>query len=49
VLHARVIMARGTSAHEQTAVYYEAKRSGANREEALKAVVDHLIAATVSH
>ncbi|WP_413207657.1 carboxylate-amine ligase [Rhodospirillum sp. A1_3_36] len=49
VLHAREILARGTSAHQQTAVYYDAKRAGASREEALKAVVDHLIGATVGH
>ena len=46
--HARTILQRGTSAHEQVSMYERARRGGATREEALKAVVDGLIAATVS-
>ena len=43
VRHARRIAAGGTSATRQRAVFSEARASGAEREEALRAVVDHLI------
>ena len=48
VVHARDILARGTSAHRQLAVYAEAIEAGAEPEEALRAVVDFLIAETVA-
>ncbi len=41
------IMARGTSAHEQLAVYRAARDGGATRVEALRRVVDWLVTATV--
>ena len=44
---ARDILKRGTSAHRQVALYEEALKAGATREEALKAVVDWLIEETV--
>jgi carboxylate-amine ligase len=44
---ARDILTRGTSAHRQITVYDEAVAAGASKEEALKAVVDWLIAETV--
>jgi carboxylate-amine ligase len=47
VLHAREILARGTSAHRQLAVYDHALAAGASRPDALTAVVDWLIAETV--
>jgi glutamate---cysteine ligase / carboxylate-amine ligase len=46
VAHAREILARGTSAHRQLAVFDEALAQGATRVEALAAVVDWLIAET---
>ncbi len=46
VAHARDILARGTSAHRQLAVFDEALAAGASRKEALTAVVDWLIAET---
>jgi glutamate---cysteine ligase / carboxylate-amine ligase len=46
VLHARDILARGTSAHRQLAAFSEALTAGATRAEALNAVVDWLIAET---
>ena len=46
VSHARDILARGTSAHRQLAVFEEALTAGATRPEALAAVVDWLIAET---
>ena len=46
VLHAREILARGTSAHRQLAVFEGALADGATRVEALTAVVDWLIAET---
>ncbi len=46
VEHARKIMARGTSAHWQVKTYEQAKADGADDEEALRAVVDMLIAET---
>lgn len=47
VAHARTILARGTSAHNQVRVYREARAAGADRDTALQAVVDFLIAETV--
>ena len=44
---AREILTRGTSAHRQIALYDEAIAGGADKEEALKAVVDWLIEETV--
>jgi carboxylate-amine ligase len=44
--HVRHILAHGTSAHRQLRVQKEALASGATDEEALQAVVDHLIEAT---
>jgi carboxylate-amine ligase len=46
VLHAREILARGTSAHRQLAVFEAALHQGASRSEALAAVVDWLVAET---
>jgi carboxylate-amine ligase len=43
----RTIVARGTSAHAQLARYADARESGASRIEALRAVVDDLVGATV--
>lgn len=40
---ARTIVAEGTSAERQIAKYQESLEAGASTEEALKAVVDHLI------
>ena len=48
VEHARTICERGTSADCQLAVYREALESGATDDEALKAVVDALIADTIA-
>ena len=48
ISHAREILARGTSAHRQLAVFERAAAEGATRAEALAAVVDWLIAETVS-
>ena len=47
VRHARNILARGTSAHRQLAVYAKSIEAGAAPQEALEAVVDFLIAETV--
>ncbi len=47
IRHARDILARGTSAHRQLAVYAKSIEAGATPDEALKAVVDFLIAETV--
>jgi carboxylate-amine ligase len=46
VEHARRILAEGTSAHQQIAVYNKALGDGADADEALKAVVDFLIEET---
>ncbi|HSR70838.1 MAG TPA: carboxylate-amine ligase, partial [Kiloniellales bacterium] len=46
--HARKIVTGGTSAHRQLAVYHDAIARGAERDEALKAVVDMLIAETAA-
>ena len=45
---ARDIVRRGTSAHRQVAVYEQARAAGATEDEALKAVVDWLIAETLT-
>ena len=42
VEHARTIFARGTGAHQQRRVFAAAEAEGADRREALKAVVDRL-------
>ena len=47
VVHAREILARGTSADRQLAVFEEALSAGATRADALAAVVDWLVAETV--
>jgi len=47
VAEARAILARGTSAHRQLATYRVALAAGAAPREALEAVVDMLIAATL--
>jgi len=46
--HARTILARGTSADRQVKHFQARMAAGATREEALKSVVDHLIAETVA-
>jgi len=46
VLHTREILARGTSAHHQLAVYDRAVAEGGSRTDALAAVVDWLIEET---
>jgi len=46
VEHLREILTRGTSAHRQRQVYERAKADGAADEEALRAVVDWLVAET---
>ncbi len=48
VEHARTIVERGTSSHMQAECYRKALRDGATREEALRAVVDALMEATVA-
>jgi carboxylate-amine ligase len=48
VEHARVICRRGTSADQQLVVYNEALAGGAEPEEAMRAIVDHLIEETVA-
>ncbi|MBM3600935.1 MAG: carboxylate-amine ligase [Alphaproteobacteria bacterium] len=48
VAHARTIIARGTSADHQRRIYNEALGKGVERAEALKLVVDWLIAETVT-
>lgn len=47
IAHARTILARGTSAHNQRRVFAEARAAGASPAEALRAVVDWLMAETV--
>ncbi len=47
VAHALKIVARGTSAHRQIEVYEEALEEGADKREALIAVVDFLIEETL--
>lgn len=48
VEHARTILARGTSAHRQLAVYDEARSRGASPREALEAVVEFLVRETAA-
>ncbi len=48
VAHARQILARGTSAHRQIARYESARSRGASEREALRSVVDFLIAETAA-
>ena len=48
VEHVRTILARGTSAHRQLAVYESERRSGASEQHALEAVVDWLIEETTA-
>lgn len=48
VVHARRILERGTSAHRQIAVYESARSRGASEREAMKAIVDFLIAETAA-
>jgi len=45
--HARTIVADGTSAGRQRAVFTAAREEGADRDEAFRAVVDHLMAETL--
>ncbi len=45
--HARLILARGTSADRQVAHFQAQLEAGASRQEALESVVDHLIKETV--
>jgi carboxylate-amine ligase len=47
VAHARAIVDRGTSANRQIACFNRLVSGGASREEALRGVVDHLIAETL--
>jgi carboxylate-amine ligase len=47
VAHARDIVANGTSADRQLAIYEAAVAGGASAEEALKRVVDHLVVETL--
>ncbi|MDH3474354.1 MAG: carboxylate-amine ligase [Rhodospirillales bacterium] len=48
VKHARDIVKRGTSAHRQLQVYEAAREEGAEKQEALQAVVDFLIEETLA-
>jgi carboxylate-amine ligase len=48
IRHAREILARGTSAHRQLAVYEAAVKDGADKRQALEKVVDFLIEETVA-
>jgi carboxylate-amine ligase len=48
VRHARAIVKRGTSAHQQSEIYEAARNAGADKDEALRQVVDFLIAETVA-
>ena len=47
--HARTIVGRGTSADRQVACFERLVAQGASREEALKGLVDHLIAETLDN
>ena len=46
VEHSREILRRGSSSHEQLRVYHRAIEQGADKQDALRAVVDRLIEAT---
>jgi carboxylate-amine ligase len=48
IAHARQILTRGTSAHRQVEVYEQALAQGAEKSEALVAVVDFLIEETMA-
>lgn len=48
IAHARTIVAGGTSADRQLDVFRRARAAGASESDALKAVVDHLVAETVA-
>ena len=48
VLHARTILSRGTSATRQLQVYREAREAGDDEQQALRAVVDHILEGTVA-
>jgi carboxylate-amine ligase len=48
ISHARTIIQRGISAHRQLAHYQSARDEGADNDEALRAVVDHLIVETLA-
>ena len=48
VKHARNIIKRGTSSHQQVATYRQARKDGATHEEALRDVVDWLVESTVA-
>jgi carboxylate-amine ligase len=47
ISHARTIVARGSSAHQQVQVYSQARISGRSRTKALRDVVDFLLRTTV--
>jgi glutamate---cysteine ligase / carboxylate-amine ligase len=47
LLHTRTIVERGSSACRQVAIYEQETRAGASKKDALKSVVDHLIAETM--
>lgn len=49
VEHTRKILARGTSAHRQLAVFEDARLRGASQREALEAVVDFLVKETAAN
>ncbi len=46
--HARTILKRGTSAHRQLATYRAALDAGSSQDEALRRIVDRLIAETIT-
>jgi carboxylate-amine ligase len=46
--HARALLRRGTSAHQQTELYHSARRQGATDSEALSAVVSWLVRTTAA-
>jgi carboxylate-amine ligase len=48
IAHASTILNRGTSAHHQINIWHKAQEAGADRQEALNAVVDWLIEETVA-
>lgn len=48
VLHARTILSRGTSATRQLQVYRDAREAGDDEQQALQAVVDHILEGTVA-
>jgi glutamate---cysteine ligase / carboxylate-amine ligase len=48
VHHARKIIERGSSATQQVAIFEDRLKSGADKQQALKSVVDHLISETAA-